>query len=87
MDLESLIDQLQKLYTGETWVVQVFIVVFGTLLLDWIQKRIFKKLHKQLEKTRTYWDDALIESASKPISLFWIRIFLRFRLLKSPRRK
>lgn len=71
--MEEWLQKALEFFNRETWVVQVFIVVFGTLLLDWLQKRVLKRVHKQLEKTRTYWDDALIDSAGRPISmLIWL---------------
>jgi len=55
------------------WVLQVFIVVFITLLFDFIQKAILRRLHKRLEKTKTPWDDALVHSLRSPLSLLiWI---------------
>lgn len=58
---------------GESWMIQVFIVVFLTLLLAFIQKRVFNKLAKKLEKTRTFWDDALVTSLKRPVNtLIWV---------------
>ena len=57
----------------ETWIVQVFIVVFFTAFLNWIQKRVLSKVIVKLERTRTYWDNALFEAARKPLTfLIWI---------------
>jgi MscS family membrane protein len=62
--------------TGEggwiTWV-QVFIIVFLALLLDFIQRRILKGLKKRLERTHNPWDDALLDALTAPISLMiWV---------------
>jgi MscS family membrane protein len=67
-------EALLEKYTGEGgWVVQVFIVVFITLLFDFIQKSILRRIKKRLEKTKTPWDDALVESVRAPLSLLiWI---------------
>jgi len=55
------------------WISQVFIVVFGTLVLDFVQRRILKKLAKRLECTANPWDDALIEAIRRPlVYLVWI---------------
>ena len=55
------------------WVVQVFIVVFLTLLIDLIQKGILRRIHRRLEKTKNLWDDALVESLRRPLSvLIWV---------------
>jgi MscS family membrane protein len=63
-------------YTGEggwiTWL-QVFVVVFLALLLDFIQRRILKGLKKRLERTANPWDDALLDALTAPISLMiWV---------------
>lgn len=56
-----------------SWVIQVFVVVFLALLLDLLQKRIFKRLANQAEKTKTLWDDALLRAINKPLSLLiWV---------------
>ncbi len=69
---ESLKSLLQ--YTEEGgWVLQVFIVVFFTLLLDLIQKAILHRVHKRLLQTPNPWDDALVHSIRAPLSfLIWI---------------
>jgi MscS family membrane protein len=73
MSITELINDGLSFFGKETWIVQVFIVVFVTALLNWIQKRILSKLIVKLERTRTYWDDALFDAARKPITfLIWI---------------
>ena len=67
------LDQVIDYFRSETWVLQVFIVVFATLLLDWIQKRIMRKLMAKLELTRNYWDDSLVDAMGRPMSvLIWV---------------
>jgi MscS family membrane protein len=57
----------------EAWIYQVFIVVFITLLGNFIAKRSFDKLEKQIEKTVNVWDDALILAARKPVRyMIWL---------------
>lgn len=71
--MEQLLTQIQQ-FTGQSgWIAQVFVVVFATLMLDFIQKSILRRVHKRLEKTKTLWDDALVESIRAPLSLLiWI---------------
>ncbi|MGI9228727.1 MAG: mechanosensitive ion channel family protein [Gammaproteobacteria bacterium] len=67
------IDQLITFFNKDTWVVQVFVVVFITLCCVWLQKRMLGKLQRRLEKNKTYWDDALVAAAAKPLSmLIWL---------------
>ncbi len=57
----------------DSWIVQVFVVVFLTLLLNFFLKKILVKIHAQLRKTNTYWDDAFIDAILSPLSLLiWI---------------
>ena len=68
MDLNF--DSLQKLFfENNSYLLQAFIVVFGSLILDFIQRRILKKLHRRLQKTKNKLDDALVAAISKPISI------------------
>ncbi|MFQ5660434.1 MAG: mechanosensitive ion channel family protein [Gammaproteobacteria bacterium] len=73
MDYDYFLSELLKFFGTESWIIQVFIVVFVTLFFDWLQKRVFKKLYAKLEKTRTYWDDAIVGAMGRPLSaLIWI---------------
>ncbi|TDI32923.1 MAG: mechanosensitive ion channel family protein [Acidobacteria bacterium] len=63
-------------YTGDggwiTWI-QVFVVVFAALLLDFTQRNVLARLKKRLERTRTPWDDAILDALTAPISLLiWV---------------
>lgn len=69
MELEQIINY----FKSESWIVQVFVIVFVALLIDWIQKRILDKLHVKFERTRNYWDDSMIHAMRKPLSaLIWV---------------
>jgi MscS family membrane protein len=55
------------------WILNVFLVVFAALFLDFIQRRILNRVIQKLEKTETPWDDALFESLRQPLSaLIWV---------------
>jgi MscS family membrane protein len=68
------INDFVKDYAGEyTWVANIFIIVFATLLVDFFVKAFLKILHKKLSKTHTVWDDVLVQSIRTPLSLFiWV---------------
>lgn len=67
------LDKMLEYLGNETWILQVFVVVFVTLLFDWIQKRILRKLKAKLELTRNFWDDSLVDAMSRPLSLLiWV---------------
>lgn len=63
-----------KFWQGDgVWVTQVFAVVFSALLADFFQRRVLRSLAKRLEKTSNPWDDALLESLRRPLSLLiWV---------------
>ena len=64
---------LSGFFGSEAWVIQVFIVIFTALIIDFIQKRILKKIIIKTEKTKNPWDEALMTSVSRPLSLLiWV---------------
>lgn len=69
LDLESIKAFLQS----ESWVLQIFVVVFVTALLDAVQKRVLKRLGKRFQESRRFWDDIVIEAARAPLRvLIWV---------------
>jgi len=73
MELSGIFNNILGFIRLENWIIQVFAVVFLTLILDWLQKRLTDKLYRKLRDTRTFWDDALLESARGPASiLVWL---------------
>lgn len=61
------------LYETDTWIIQIFAIIFLALLVDYIQKKLFRRLQSQLEKTPNLWDDAFIHAIIKPLSvLIWV---------------
>lgn len=68
MDLD--LSNLQRiLFENNTYLIQAFIVIFGSLIINYIQKRILKRLHRRLEKTKYNWDHALVGAIAKPVSV------------------
>ncbi len=58
---------------GDAWILKIFAIIFVALLLDYIQKKILKRIKIQLERTSNLWDDAFIHAVIKPLSvLIWI---------------
>lgn len=57
----------------ESWLIQVFIVVFITLLIDFIQKRVVDRVYRQFQETNSYWDDALVDAIRTPLRVvIWV---------------
>ncbi len=58
---------------ANTWVVQVFIVVFFAMLADLLKRHLLKRLHQQLIRTRNPWDDDVLQAAAQPLTLLiWV---------------
>lgn len=71
--LEQIKTYIPFLQGYDTWIVQIFFIIFISLLLDMLQKIILKRLQKQLKKTSNLWDDALINAVSAPLTLLiWL---------------
>ena len=74
--MDSTLPKLESLAASigiDGWITEVFIVVFATLLINFIQKRVLKSIGEKLKKTHNPWDDALISSLAKPLSmLIWV---------------
>lgn len=73
---EQLTDVFTQLgLTGykDAWIFQVFVVVFITMLANFVSNRLFQRLEAQLAKTRNIWDDILLHAARRPIALLiWV---------------
>lgn len=55
------------------WAIQAFIIVFFTLLIGFIEKKIHKKILPKLKKTGLVWDDALAKALHYPLQcLIWL---------------
>jgi MscS family membrane protein len=55
------------------WIVQVFLVALGVVCLDFVQRKVVRRLHARLVATENLWDDALLDALSKPLSLLiWV---------------
>ena len=56
-----------------TYIFQTFLVIFLALIVDLIQKRVFRGLAKKAEETKNKWDDAILSSIPRPLSLIvWV---------------
>jgi MscS family membrane protein len=55
------------------WVVRVFIIVLATMVVNFMVKLTLARIDKQLERTKTPWDNVLIIAAKKPAGVFiWL---------------
>ncbi len=62
-----------RLTGGHTWIAQVFIVVFVTLLASAVVRLLLKRIAIRADKTYNLWDDALIGALQGPArALIWV---------------
>jgi MscS family membrane protein len=60
-------------YREWAWILQVFVVVFCVLLLNYLLRRALDRLQQRLKRTRTPWDDAFFDAARRPLAwLVWV---------------
>ncbi len=60
-------------WDSDGWVLQVFIIVFVVMVTNFILRLIINRVHRRLQKTRTPWDDAVIDAIRKPLGLLvWV---------------
>jgi MscS family membrane protein len=62
-------DLTQLVTQKNSYILQAFLVVFASLFLDFAQRKILNRLHLKAVTTDRMWDDAIIDSIKKPISL------------------
>ncbi|MDM3869944.1 mechanosensitive ion channel family protein [Porticoccus sp. W117] len=54
-------------------VVEIFLIVFAALFLGYLVNKVIDRLEIQAAKTKTVWDDALIEAFRRPVVWFiWV---------------
>ena len=59
----------QLLTQKNVYILQVFLVILVTLAADLFQKKLFRALSKKAERTLQKWDDALLLSIPRPLSV------------------
>lgn len=71
--LDSIQEFINSIEKDDVWILQIFGVVFAALLLDFIQKKILRRVQEKLEATESAWDDAIIHALRKPLTLLiWL---------------
>jgi len=71
--LENLFSNFDGFAEKGIWYSQIFIVVFLTMIVGFVQKRLMNRLYRRFHKTDLVWDDALIDALRRPVSLLiWL---------------
>ena len=72
MEFSNVETWLRNYFGDSTFILKVFLVVLVTLIANFIWRRFYAKLLRQLQKTKTEWDDASLVSLKRPIAmLIW----------------
>ena len=57
----------------DLWMVQIFLIILFFAILNFVQKRVLRKLHEKATASKLYWDDAVIIAMTRPLTLFiWV---------------
>ncbi|MDH5752363.1 MAG: mechanosensitive ion channel family protein [Deltaproteobacteria bacterium] len=74
--METIIDFLVKNWERiiSNWILHAFLVVLCTLILNKLVRKVLHKLEQRaIASTKTLWDEAVINAAQAPLSLFiWV---------------
>ncbi len=71
--MKELLANLRPLEGSWGWISQVFIVVLGVVVLNLVLRVVLRRLHERLSRTRSAWDDALVDAMRPPaVALLWI---------------
>lgn len=56
-----------------SWIISVFIIVLLTVVANYFARKLLLKLTEKMSKTRTLWDDVLVDAAGRPLTwVVWI---------------
>lgn len=71
--MEELKNLLPSMDPQWLWILSVFIIVLATVVCNFFARRVLIKIAEKLDKTKTRWDDVLVEAAKRPLSWsIWI---------------
>ena len=73
MNLDDISNYFNLLGKENAWVIQVFLVVLASMVLNLFQKRLLRRVLRHFRKTENLWDDLLVVAARKPLTmLIWL---------------
>jgi MscS family membrane protein len=74
MDLiVSWVESVSALVGLRPWALTVFLIILVALLIDFIQRKLMKRLEALVASTTNLWDDAVFRAAVRPLSLLiWL---------------
>ena len=77
--------ELSRLFTDTpdwvtSWLVQIVVIVFLTLGLHFILRRLLSRLHHTALSSHAYWDDAVVKALQRPLAFLVLFIGLSLTL-------
>ena len=74
MDLiSSWVESVSALVGLKPWSLTVFLIILAALLIDFIQRKLMKRLEALVASTTNLWDDAVFKAGVRPLSLvIWL---------------
>lgn len=67
------INWLQATFTDHAWIIEIFLIVFFSMLLHTLVTVFYHRIHKKLKKTHNFWDDSLLRALYQPLAiLIWV---------------
>ena len=73
MESFNLIQYLGDLIGSDNWLILAFAALFLSLLLDFLQRIVLRRLEARAKLSNNNWDDAIIHAVIRPISLLiWL---------------
>lgn len=76
--MQNIFNTIAHYISNESWVIQIFLVIFFTLLLSYIQVKITHRIYQHLRQTSSNWDDAFVGAIRKPLTLLICVIGIAF---------
>jgi MscS family membrane protein len=71
--MEKFLPSLETFTREGLWYTQVFVVVFVTLVISFVFRRILNRLYGRFIKSQHVWDDAIIDALRRPLNmLVWL---------------
>lgn len=71
--MKELTQYFSQLDPQWSWIISVFIIVLLTVIANFFAGKLLLKLSDKLSKTRTLWDDVLVDAAARPLTwAVWI---------------
>lgn len=82
-DLQEILEPVSGWFGLPAWVITVFIVILGALLLELIYRQLIRQIQKFAERSEHLWDDAVVYAGKSPVSflIWWQGIVLAARLI------